>query len=394
MFKRLFSLPLESHDSFFIFGPRGTGKTQWLKSHLTKIENIYIDLLDSLTYRQLKGNPEKLRELIKPGFKGWVVIDEVQKVPELLDEVHRLIEHEHIRFILTGSSARTLKRKGVNLLAGRALRYNMHPLVIQELKTAFNLEHALTLGMLPASYTYDNPSAYLATYVDTYLREEVMQEGLTRNISAFARFLEVASFSQGSDVNYTEIAREVSMDRQVIQNYFSILNDLLLSFSLPVFTKRAKRRLITSEKFYFFDAGVYHSLRPKGFLDMPSEIAGAALETLFYQSILAIIDYDHLACEMYYWRTVSGVEVDFVAYGEQALMAFEIKHSKNITPKMLRGLRSFKQDYPMAKLYVFYLGKDKLHLPDGITVLPFVDGLKELPGILEAFKGENVLPKG
>lgn len=382
MFKRLLNLPLNSHDSLFIFGPRGTGKTQWLKSHLKSDSYIYFDLLDALTFRNFQARPERLKEMIDPNFNGWIVIDEVQKLPELLDEVHRLIEHENKKFLLTGSSARKLKRAGVNLLAGRAIRYHMHPLVIQELKEAFNLEHALTLGMLPATYTYSDPVGYLATYVDTYLREEVQQEGLTRNISAFARFLEIASFSQGSTVNYTEIAREVGIDRQVVQNYFSILNDLLLSHSLPAFTKRAKRRLITSDKFYYFDAGVYHNLRPKGILDAPSEIAGPALETLFYQSILAIIDYFKLDQSVYYWRTANNIEVDFIAYGQQNLIAFEIKHSKTIRSKMLKGLQLFKEDYPMAKLYLLYLGEETLYLGD-ITVLPFQKALNNLPDLLK-----------
>lgn len=383
MFKRLLQLPLDQNDSLFLFGPRGTGKTNWLKNHLIEGDYVYFDLLDPLTFRQLNAHPEYLKNLLNPNFKGWVVIDEVQKIPELLDEVHRLIEHENQKFILTGSSARKLKRQGVNLLAGRALKYHMHPLVIQELGTAFNFEHALTLGMLPATYTYADPSRYLATYVDTYLREEVLQEGLIRNISAFARFLEIASFSQGSTVNYTEIAREVGIDRQVVQNYFSILRDLLLSHSLPAFTKRAKRRLITSEKFYYFDVGVYQNLRPKGILDAPSEIAGAALETLFYQSILAIIDYFKFDHQVYYWRTIGGVEVDFIVYGENNLLAIEIKHTRHITPKMLRGLLNFKEDYPMAQLYILYLGTETLYLKDGIIALPFIAGLQQLPELLK-----------
>lgn len=381
MFKRLLNLPLQDHDSLFLFGPRGTGKTKWLKTHLTE-QYMYFDLLDPLTFRTIQAQPERLRMMIEPKFKGWIVVDEVQKIPMLLDEVHRLIEHENMRFLLTGSSARKLKREAVNLLAGRAIRYTMHPLVIQELADAFNLEHALLLGMLPATYTYDDPHGYLATYIDTYLREEVLQEGLTRNFSAFTRFLEVASFSQGSTVNYTEIAREVGIDRQVVQNYFSILQDLLLSHSLPAFTKRAKRRLVTTEKFYYFDAGIYQNFRPKGILDARSEIAGAALETLFYQSILAIIDYLKLEHKMYYWRTTGGVEVDFIAYGENNLIAFEIKHSKTISPKMLRGLRNFKEDYPMAQLYILYLGSETLYLKDGIVALPFVDALLKLPELL------------
>jgi predicted AAA+ superfamily ATPase len=383
MFKRAFHLPLNNRDSLFVFGPRGTGKTKWLKTHLRSEEHLYFDLLDAATFRTLLAYPERLCQMIAPGFKGWIVIDEVQKNPALLDEVHRLIEQEGFRFILTGSSARKLKRAGVNLLAGRALRYRMHPLILQELEASFNLEHALTLGMLPATYTYGQPGHYLSTYVHTYLREEVMQEGFTRNISSFTRFLEIASFSQGSMVNYTEIAREVGIDRQVVANYFSILNDLLLSNTLPAFTKRAKRRLITTDKFYYFDAGVYQTLRPKGILDAPSESTGVALETLFYQSLLAIIDYEQIQAEVYYWRTTGGVEVDFVVYGRDNLIAFEIKHSKNITPSMIRGLRHFKEDYPMSTLYVIYLGTEILYLADKIVAVPFEEALRKLPDWLK-----------
>lgn len=382
MFSRLFKLPLDGQDSLFIFGPRGTGKTYWLKQNLSDIPHTYIDLLDPLTYRTLKANPERLKERFSLTDKHWIVIDEVQKVPELLDEIHRLIEHEGQKFILTGSSARKLRREGVNLLAGRAIQYHMHPLIIQELSHTFSLKHALTKGMLPATYQYDDPSGYLATYVDTYLREEVVQEGLTRNVSAFARFLEVASFSQGAIINASEIAREVGVDRQVIQNYFSILNDLLLSHHLPAFTKKAKRRLISTQKFYYFDAGIYYQLRPKGPLDAPSEIAGMGLETLFYQSLLALIEYHKLDLKIYFWRTTTGTEVDFVVYGRKKLLAFEIKHAKTITPKMLHGLKEFHKDYPIAELFLIYTGQETLHLSNQITALPIQKALEQLPKLL------------
>lgn len=378
MRKRLFTLPLESKNSLFIFGPRGTGKTSWLKENLLEGKYIYIDLLEGATFRTLQGHPEKIREYIPPNYKNWIVIDEVQKVPAILDEVHRLIEKEKYRFILTGSSARKLKRDGANLLAGRAIRYTLHPFVIQELGNTFDLSYALQFGLLPAVYSYDDPAGYLATYIDIYLREEVMQEGLTRNISAFSRFLEVASFSQGQIINASSIAREVGVDRQVIQNYFSILYDLLLASTLPAFTKRVKRRLITADKFYYFDAGVYQQLRPKGFLDLPSEINGAGLETLFYQSVSALIAYKKLDYKTYYWRTASGVEVDFVIYGKNTLLAFEIKHSGNIHSATLTGLKHFKEDYPTAKCFVLYLGEKTLYLKNEITAVPFSEGLKKL----------------
>lgn len=377
LFKRLFSLPIQKKDSLFLFGPRGTGKTSWIKANLSN-HSLYFDLLDAPTFQTLNAHPEKLRTFIPLDFKDWIVIDEVQKIPALLDEVHKLIEENHYRFILTGSSARKLKRSGANLLAGRALKYTLHPLIIQELKGAFDLETALTLGLLPAVYTYDNPKKYIESYIEVYLREEVMQEGLTRNIGAFSRFLETASYSQGCIINSSAVAREVGVERQVIQNYFSILEDLLLAHRLPAFTKRAKRRLISSEKFYFFDAGIYNILRPKGILDTQSEVAGGGLETLFYQSALALIAYQQSATKIFFWRTVNNVEVDFVLYGEKSLIAIEIKHTKHFDSKLLIGLKHFKEDYPMAKCYLLYLGEQSLYLENGITVLNFVEGLKQL----------------
>lgn len=382
MFERLLTIPLDVENSAFIFGPRGIGKTHWLKYHLRNIEHIYFDLLDSATYRLFQATPEAIQSRIPSGYQGWIVIDEVQRVPELLNEVHRAIEHDQQRFILTGSSARKLREKGINLLAGRALRYHMHTLVIQELGEAFNIEHALTLGMLPETYTHNQPEHYLATYIETYLREEVLQEGLTRNISAFARFLEVASYSQGSSINASEISREVGIDRKVIENYFYILTDLLLCHMIPPFTKRAKRKLMQKDRFYYFDAGIYNYLRPKGILDNSSEVGGVALETLFLQSLLAIIDYNHLSEKVYYWRTATGIEVDFVVYGDDALIAFEIKHTKFITPKLIKGLKQFKNDYPMCRSYLIYQGKEKQYLSDGIVALPIAEALLLLPDIL------------
>lgn len=389
MFQRLLDLPLDSANSAFIFGPRGTGKTRWLKHHLGKQPHVYIDLLNSKVYRQLQSQPEALSTFIPPNFQGWIAIDEVQRVPELLNEVHRLIEHQYQRFILTGSSARKLRKFGTNLLAGRALRYHMHPLTIQELGTSFNLSHALTLGLLPATYTYDQPAHYLSTYVEAYLREEVQQEGLTRNLGAFARFLEIASYSQGNTTNYAEIAREVGVDRKVIENYFSILRDLLLCHTIAPFTKHAKRKLIQKERFYYFDTGVYHQLRPTGLLDNAQEINGIGLETLFLQSTLALIDYLKLDQNVYYWRTTSGIEVDFILYGEKSLLAFEIKHTSHITPKSIKGLKQFKEDYPMCQAYLIYQGEETQYLADGIIALPFETALLRLPELLTGKTNER-----
>jgi len=208
-------------------------------------------------------------------------------VPELLNEVHRLIEGRKARFVLTGSSARKLRGKGINLLGGRALTYQLFPLTAVELGTDFNLKRSVEFGHLPVACTEKEPQPYLESYVKTYLREEVQQEGLTRNLGAFARFLETASLSQTGQLNISEVARDSSVERKVVENYFHILEDLLLAQRLPVFTKRAGRRIVQHPKFYIFDAGVYRTIRPKGPLDGPEEIRGSALETLVYQELRA-----------------------------------------------------------------------------------------------------------
>jgi predicted AAA+ superfamily ATPase len=381
MYNRILTLPLNEKHSLFLFGPRGVGKTTWLRTLLP--DAIYIDLLEFELYSLLQANPGRLESLIPVGYQEWIIIDEVQRVPELLNEVHRLIESKHYRFILTGSSARQLRSKGVNLLAGRALRHYMHPLTLQELGADFSLTRSLQYGLLPTAITSKNPESYLKTYVETYLREEVMQEGLTRNMGAFSRFLEIASFSQGSLVNFSEIAREVHVDRQVITNYFSILDDLLLAYRLPPFTKRAKRRLITHQKFYFFDVGVYRFLRPMGILDTPQEAEGAALETLFLQSFRALNDYYQWGYKIYFWRTSHGQEVDFVVYGERGFYAFEIKRAQTVHSKDLNGLRMFLQDYPEAKAFLLYTGTMRAwEHENAIQILPIEMALRELASLI------------
>lgn len=379
LFKRLLNLPLEGKSSFFLFGPRGTGKTSWIKEHLP--ESLYLDLLDFSLYSSLSANPNRLENLLPPNYTDWIIIDEVQRIPALLNEVHRLIEHRKLRFLLTGSSARSLRKQGVNLLAGRALRYHMHPLTIQEIGPTFDLVHTLKYGLLPMAVTHEDPKKYLESYVQTYLREEVLQEGLTRNIGSFTRFLEVASFSQGNVLNFSEIARELSLNRLIVANYFDILDDLLLSIRLNPFTQRAKRKIIAHQKFYFFDAGVYRALRPMGPLDTTEESEGAGLETIFLQSLQAINDYLELGYTIYFWRTATGQEVDFVLYGPRGLHAFEIKRGSTITNKAFKGLKAFKEDYPEAILHLLYLGKHKEYHGD-IEVLPFEEALKKLPTIL------------
>jgi len=379
IYNRLLDIDESGDSSLFLFGPRGTGKTLWLRGRFP--DALWFDLLDTDVYTDFIARPSRLAERIPAGFEGPIIIDEVQKIPELLNEVHRLIELHRYQFILTGSSSRSLKRKGVNLLGGRALNYTMHPLTCLELGEDFSLETALQFGTLPSVYQFSNPAHYLETYISSYLREEVLQEGLARNLGQFARFLEIASFSQGSLLNYSEVARDAGIDRKVAGHYFEILEDLLIACYLPVFTKRAKRRLVSHSKFYLFDPGVYRILRPKGPLDVPEEMEGACLETLFLLHLRAFNDYFRLGYQLYFWRTGNQTEVDFVAYGEKGLLAFEIKRGRSINRFDLTGLRAFSSDYPMAKCYLLY-GGDHEEFHDGIHVLPFESGLKQLADIM------------
>lgn len=373
MYPRLLQPPAQ--QSFFLFGPRGVGKTAW--AHEQFPDALFFDLLDYQTYTQLLAAPQRLGDQIPKGYKGWVVVDEIQRVPELLNEVHRLIESRRLRFVLTGSSARKLRHRGVNLLAGRALTRHLHPLMASELVSDFDLKRALRWGCLPLACTSERPQDYLNSYAATYLREEVQQEGFARNIGAFGRFLEAASFSQAGVLNMAAVARECSVSAKVVEDYFSILEDLLIAVRLPVFTKQAKRRLIAHPKFYYFDTGVFQAIRPRGPLDAAEQIHGAALETLFLQQVRALNDYRDLGYRLHYWRTATGEEVDFVLYGERGLRAFEVKMAQNIRPDDLRGLLSFRTDFPQAKAYLLYLGNRRWH-DRGVEVLPFADCVTQL----------------
>jgi predicted AAA+ superfamily ATPase len=367
--------------SFFLFGPRGTGKTAWLHAQLT--DALVFDLLQSGVYQQLSAAPERLAGMIPADHPGWVVLDEIQRVPELLNEVHRLIEARGLRFALTGSSARKLRRGGANLLAGRARTLRMHPLTALELGRDFDLERALRFGTLPFACTTKDPAAYLRDYAGTYLREEVQQEGLVREIGAFARFLEAASFSQGSVLNMASVARECSVHAKVAESHFTLLEDLLIAVRLPVFTRRAKRRTIAHPKFYFFDAGVYRALRPKGPLDTTEEIDGAALETLFLANLRAVNDAFELGYELHYWRTGNGLEIDFVLYGERGLVAFEVKRAERVRDEDLAPLLAFREDYPMARTYFVHPGTKRAHY-QGVEIVPMAHALKHMDVILGA----------
>ncbi len=356
-------------QSFFLFGPRGTGKSTLVRRYFK--DAIYLDLLDPEVFRTYSANPERLRErLLASGKTTTVIIDEIQKIPHLLDLVHILIERKTgWRFVLTGSSSRKLKRTGIDLLAGRALLCSLHPFTAAELGKTFSLEDALHHGLLPVVLDSADPNKVLQTYAALYLREEVQMESLVRNIGSFTRFLEAVSFSHASVLNVTNIARECQVERKVVEGYISVMEDLLLAYRLPVFSKRAKRALVSHPKFYLFDAGVYRSLRPKGPLDRPGEIDGHAFEGLVAEHLRAWIDYSGRSFTLHFWRTRSGVEVDFVVYGADGLFAIETKNTARLQPQDLRGLRSFKEDYPQSKAYLLYRGKERL-MKNGILCIP------------------------
>jgi len=365
-------------QSCFLLGPRGTGKSTWLR-HLLP-DALYLDLLDPALHRRLSARPERLRESLAgaPG-RNTVVIDEIQRIPELLTVVHAILEEPRPpRFVLTGSSARKLRRGGVDLLGGRAVHCTLHPFMAAEMP-GFDLESALRFGLLPLVVGADEPERTLGAYASLYLEQEVRAEGMTRNVGGFMRFLEAMSFSHGAPLNVSAVARECEVERKVVAGYVGILEDLLLAFRLPVFRKRAKRKTVAHDKLYLFDAGVFRSLRPTGPLDRPEEIDGQALEGLVAQHLKAWAAYSDRA-QVYFWRTRGGSEVDFVVYGEAGLQAIEVKNAGQVHSRDLRGLRAFREDYPEAEAVLLYRGRERPRI-DGIWCLPVDDFLRRVrPG--------------
>ena len=375
--KRLF---LEPKQSYFLFGPRGTGKSTMVKS--AHPGALYINLLLAKTKMHYQADPDRLLEIVRAQPPGTVIIiDEIQKVPDLLSLVHVLIEEKQDWFfILTGSSARKLRREGVDLLGGRALVKSLHPFMACELGDDFVFNDVLKNGLLPLRYANPDPIEMLEAYVALYLEEEVRAESLVRTIEPFAHFLETLSFSHGSTINLSNIARECAVKRTTADSWFSIVKDLLIAYTIPIFKKRAKRLLVSQSKFYFFDVGVFRALRPKSILDSVSEIEGSALEGLVSQHLRAWIDYTKQSHTLYFWRTKSGLEVDFVLYGELGLWAIEVKNSKTIQGKDLKGLKHFSEDYPEAKLILVYRGTERV-LKKNILCIPCEEFLKAIvPG--------------
>lgn len=364
-------------ESYFLLGPRGTGKSTWLAHNYP--EAVRIDLLLGEEERKYSSFPERIRDLVhamKPG--SILIIDEIQRVPRLLPEIHALIEEKRsIMFILTGSSTRKLRRSVSDLLGGRALLRYMFPFQASELGERFSLQKALKTGLIPLIWESSNPEERLKYYLNLYLKEEIQTEGLVRQLGDFARFLEIASFSHGSVWTTTDISRESGVKRATVDNYLQILQDLFLAFTLPIFSRRAKRRLISHQKFYFFDAGVYRALRPQGVLDNVHEIEGLTLEGLVAQHLQAWTTSQMEPHSLHFWRTQTGLEVDFVIYGPKGFWGIEVKRSTNLSPADIKGLLAFKDEYPEADCFIVCPCKQP-EIYRGFKVIPLENFLKNL----------------
>lgn len=373
MFKRSQKFIGRGKESCFLWGARQTGKSTLLKTLFP--DAPYYDLLLSEEFARLNRRPELLREeLLANPKKGPVIIDEVQKVPQLLNEIQWLIVNKNIQFILCGSSARKLKRGGGNLLGGRALKYELYPLVSKEI-TDFDLFRAINNGLLPRHYLEETPKKLHQAYIDNYLKEEIAAEALTRNLQAFSRFLEIAAFSNGEIVNYTNIATEAGVSSVTIKEYFEILQDTLLAYFIPSYRSRPKRRVIHAPKFYFFDVGIANFLLKRSDIVPQSENFGRALEHFILQELIAHSRYSGKDYKISYWRSVSGFEVDFIL-GEHDV-ALEVKGSLEVQPRHLKGLKAFKEEYRTKKTIIVSLDK-KPRLTSGIEIMPISNFLDKL----------------
>ena len=356
--------------SLFLFGPRQTGKTSLIKQTLPKYR-VY-DLLDSDIYLTLSREPKRIEEEMQPNEK-IVIIDEIQKLPFLLDEVHRLIEKYGVHFLLTGSSARKLRRGGVNLLGGRARSRHLHPFIFMELKERFNLLKALNNGLIPSIYLSDSPEEDLKAYANDYLKEEIAAEGLVRNVPAFSRFLQVAALCNGALINYSNISNDAQVPSSTVQEYFQILRDTLIGFDVLAWKKSRKRKPISTSKFYFFDVGIVRYLQNRSEVKEKSPEFGDAFETYIAHELKAFLDYTN-GSELYYWRSKSGYEVDFIINDTTAI---EVKAKNNISPRDLRGMLALKEERKLAHYVVVSLEK-RPRIVQGIHILPWQDFLIQL----------------
>ena len=365
--------------SAFLLGPRGTGKSTWIRANYHENTTVY-DLLNTSELIRLSRDPSLLyRETAHLPAGSWVIVDEIQKVPTLLNEVHRIIEEKEIRFILSGSSARKLRESGVNLLAGRALSYNLFPLVSKEVDFALDLEKQVVFGMLPSSFSAANPKKYLQAYAETYLKEEIREEALTRNFGSFARFLEIAARQNGQLTNTTAIARDAGVARQTVQGYFDILIDTLIGFWLEPWKLKRATKQVSHAKFYFFDSGVVRAL--SGRLPYPAlpEESGPLFECFIINEIRAYLHYTGLDYPLHFWRSQGGVEVDILLETATGFVAIELKYGARWQKKFNRGMHRLAEELGKDQIacHGVFMGERQLTV-DNVRVYPAIDFLKLL----------------
>lgn len=376
--KRIFPKIDQSH---FLFGPRGSGKSTWLRHAYPRA--LQIDLLDPVVFRNLSAYPERLGDAVDRAPSGEpVIIDEIQKAPALLDVVHQAMEGKARgrQFILTGSSARKLRRAGVNLLGGRLLWRHFHPYLACELGDAFDMDEVLQTGLLPLVRASRRPRETLKAYAGLYIQQEVREEASVRDLGGFARFLEAVSLSHGGQINLSAVAADCSVTRRSAEGYVEVLEDMMVAFRLQVFAKRAKRLLAAHPKFYFFDPGVYQAIRPRNPLDSGREVAGGALEGLVGQHLRAWLGHPEGRNDLFYWRTRAGLEVDFVVFGSAGFHAFEVKSGSAIRSEDVAGLKAFRNDYPEARVALLARTPARSGM-DGIPVIDVATFLREVvPG--------------
>ena len=351
MLERIFQINKELEGSIFLFGGRQTGKTTVLRQQFP--DTTFFDLLDTNVRRRLQQRPVLLYETLKDKPMGTlVIIDEIPEVPELLNEVHRLIVERQLVFILCGSSARKLKRKGHNTLGGRALPVYLYPLVSAEIPD-FDIDRAVNYGTIPPHYLARNPWRLLAAYIDVYLKEEIKEEALVRNLDAFQRFLEVAALTDGEIINNNNIAQECGVHATTVSSYFDILEDTLIGYRIPAYTKVMKRRLVQAPRFYYFDVGVTNYLLHRKELIRGSADYGHAFEHLVVQELVAYMHYRHCEEKLSYWRTYTGVEVDIIV--GDARIAIEIKSTEEVQNRHIKNLKAFAEEHPDSKLMIVSL---------------------------------------
>jgi predicted AAA+ superfamily ATPase len=374
MLERALRLPRRPTTSFFLWGPRQTGKSSLLRATYPGARTI--DLLSAREHVRFARDPGLLREEVEGSGARFMVLDEVQKVPALLDEVHWLIENRRVAFALCGSSARKVRRGHANLLGGRAVRYELHGLVSTEVGERFDLVRALNHGYLPRHYLTDDARGVIRAYMDDYLKEEVVAEGLTRNLPAFSDFLAAAALADGQLVSYTSIARECGVSAYTVKEYFQILSDTLLGAFVPAYRKRPKRRVVQTPKFYFADVGIVNHLARRGRLEPGSALFGAAFENWVFHELSAYRAYRGFPFELSYWRLASGIEVDFVV--DDFRLAVEAKATRHAHQEHFKALRELVADHRVHRRIVVTLDERPRRTEDGIDILPARDFARRL----------------